>query len=238
MFNPLAVIVAPRAFLRAFAALENLKLDARLSSVACVSLELSIAHTRALGVTDIVRGVSTPVPVARVARARPCAADRARGTLYPQSAPPKAARDGRAARDDARRLSRAGDARVWSRTRARDGRTAGSVAGAARARPRRRAKRGRGEGTGADVDGTGDDARRWRTRTRWTRRVDVDRVVRRRGVRGDREIGVRDGARGERVRGAGRGERGEIRRKRRRAYWAVWDDVDRAIGSGEERDDV
>ena len=22
------------------------------------------------------------------------------------------------------------------------------------------------------------------------------------------------------------------------AYWAVWDDVDRAIGSGEERDDV
>ena len=78
MFNPLAVIVAPRAFLRAFAALENLKLDARLSSVACVSLELSIAHTRALGVTDIVRGVSTPVPVARVARARPCAADRAR----------------------------------------------------------------------------------------------------------------------------------------------------------------
>ena len=215
MFNPLAVIVAPRAFLRAFAALENLKLDARLSSVACVSLELSIAHTRALGVTDIVRGVSTPVPVARVARARPCAADRARA--------------GHSIHNRHRRKRRAtAEQRAMTR--------AASLAPATRACGR--AKRGRGEGTGGDVDGTGDDARRWRTRTRWTRRVDVDRVVRRRGVRGDREIGVRDGARGERVRGAGRGERGEIRRKRRRAYWAVWDDVDRAIGSGEERDDV
>ena len=205
MFNPLAVIVAPRAFLRAFAALENLKLDARLSSVACVSLELSIAHTRALGVTDIVRGVSTPVPVARVARARPCAADRARA--------------GHSIHNRHRRKRRAtAEQRAMTR--------AASLAPATRA-----CGRGRARATvGRPV--------RSRTRTRWTRRVDVDRVVRRRGVRGDREIGVRDGARGERVRGAGRGERGEIRRKRRRAYWAVWDDVDRAIGSGEERDDV
>jgi hypothetical protein len=78
MFNPLAAIVAPRALLRAFAALENLKFDARRSSVACVRRELSIAHTRVRDVMDIFDGVSTPVPLARVARARLCTADRGR----------------------------------------------------------------------------------------------------------------------------------------------------------------
>ena len=168
MFNPLAVIVAPRAFLRAFAALENLKLDARLSSVACVSLELSIAHTRALGVTDIVRGVSTPVPVARVARARPCAADRARA--------------GHSIHNRHRRKRRAtAEQRAMTR--------AASLAPATRACGR--AKRGRGEGTGADVDGTGDDVRRWRTRSTRRSRRSGNRCARWRSWRARSRRGTR-----------------------------------------------
>ena len=237
MFNPLAAIVAPRAFLRAFAALENLKLDARRSSVACVSLELSIAHTRAPGVTDIVHGVSTPVPVARVARARPCAADRARAGHSIHNASARGARrqsdarwraPPRSRRRRARAVARARGGRAdGRRARGRRAREATSRETRSRRRNRRRRRRNRRRrATTADAERDGRDAS-----TSTASFVDEAFAAIGKSVcavaLAASAFAARDAASAEKFGGSVGAPTG-----------AVWDDVERAIGSGEERDDV